>query len=109
MKIYGKQVVETVIDRICDVCGNSVMIDINGHKYEEAGELKADWGYGSREDGTSYHMDLCQDCFKVALIALKDHRRSIVMFDEEHELPGDDFGIDKSRTLYLPSTNSKSR
>lgn len=39
MKIYGKQVVETIIDRMCDVCGNTVMVDVKGHKYEEVGEL----------------------------------------------------------------------
>jgi hypothetical protein len=76
------------------------MIEGNGHKYEEAGELNAQWGYGSQEDGTCYHVDLCEDCFKVAVTALKDHRRSIAMFDKEQELPGEDFGIDKSRTSY---------
>ncbi len=101
MKIYGKQVAVTVVDRACDVCGQSVMVDVNGHKYEEAGELQAHWGYGSKEDGIFYHLDLCENCFKVALAALKDHRRSIVMLDKNQELPDEDFGIDKSRTLDL--------
>ncbi len=96
MKIYGMQLVETVTDRICDVCGDSVIKDVNGHKYSESGELKAQWGYGSKEDGVCYQLDLCEDCFKVALLALKDHRRGIVMFDKD--LPKEDFGIDKSCT-----------
>ena len=77
MKIYGMQLVETVTDRICDVCGDSVIKDVNGHKYSESGELKAQWGYGSKEDGVCYQLDLCEDCFKVALLALKDHRRTL--------------------------------
>ena len=93
------QLVNTVVDRVCDVCGSSVMIEINGHKIEEVGELKATLGYGSQEDGISYHLDLCEDCFKFAVAALKEHRRITVMFDEDQELPGGDFGIDKSHTL----------
>ncbi|WP_029916993.1 hypothetical protein [Pelobacter seleniigenes] len=95
MKIFGKQVLETVVDCVCDVCGKSLFIDIDGEKFEESGELKAQWGYGSKEDGTSYHLDLCEDCFKVALLALKDHRRSLIMFDENRELPDENFGIDQ--------------
>lgn len=98
MKHYQMKLVNTVVDRVCDVCGSSVMIDINGHKYEEVGELKASWGYGSKEDGTGYHLDLCENCFKFAVAALKEHRRSTVMFDKNQKLPGEDFGIDKSRT-----------
>ncbi len=90
----------TVVDRVCDVCGQSVMVDVNGHKYEEVGELEAKWGYGSKEDGVSYHLDLCEDCFKVAVAALKDHRSSIAISENDQELPDEDFGIDKSRTLY---------
>lgn len=84
MKIYGKQYVETMIDSVCDVCGESLMVDVNGHKIEEAGKLNAQWGYGSKED----------------LSALKEHRRSIVMFDESQELPDESFGIDKSKVSF---------
>ena len=98
MKHYQMKLVNVVVDRVCDVCGSSVIIEINGHAFENVGELKASWGYDSKEDGISYHLDLCEDCFKVAVAALKEHRRSTVMFDEDQELPGEDFGIDKSRT-----------
>ncbi|MDI5874904.1 hypothetical protein [Shewanella xiamenensis] len=98
MKLYEKQLVNTVVDRVCDVCGNSVMIDVNGHKYEEVGELKAHWGYGSKEDGTAYHLDLCEDCFRYAVSSLRELRRSTIMFDKDQEFPNEDFGIDKSRT-----------
>ncbi|MFB2681170.1 hypothetical protein [Shewanella mangrovisoli] len=98
MKFYEKQLVNTVLDRVCDVCGNSVMIDVNGHKYQEVGELKAHWGYGSKEDGTAYHLDLCEACFRYAVSSLRELRRSTIMFDKDQEFPSEDFGIDKSRT-----------
>jgi len=95
MKVYAERVVETVVDRVCDVCNVSVMNKIGEHKYEECGELKANWGYGSKNDGKSYHLDLCESCFQKALFSLRDHRRSIVMFDDAQELPNDQFGITK--------------
>jgi hypothetical protein len=93
MKITEERLIETVIDRVCDVCGSSVMIDVGGHKYEECGELKANWGYGSKNDGDSYQLDLCERCFQVALLALRDEYRSVVMFDDDRELPDDKFGL----------------
>ncbi|WP_243975150.1 hypothetical protein [Vibrio natriegens] len=39
MKIYSKQMVGVQADRLCDVCRNSVMVELNGHNYEEVGEL----------------------------------------------------------------------
>jgi hypothetical protein len=97
MKHYQMQLVNTVVDRVCDECRNSVMIDLIGHKYEEVGELKATWGYGSKEVGASYHLDLCEACFKFAVAALKEHKCS-VMLDKNLDLPEEDFGIDKSYT-----------
>jgi len=69
------------------------MNKIGDHKYEECGELKAQWGYGSKNDGKSYHIDLCESCFSLALAALRDHRKRIVMFDDVQEPPDDKFGL----------------
>ena len=91
MKVYSERVVEVVVDRVCDVCNESVMNEIGKQKYEECAELIANWGYGSKDDGKSYQIDLCESCFKVALSALRDHRRSIVMFNDEHEFPDGKF------------------
>ncbi|MDO6842084.1 hypothetical protein Q4602_21615 [Paraglaciecola chathamensis] len=77
MKILAERLVETEVDRLCDVCNESVQIDVNGYKYEECAELIAEWGYGSREDGNKYQIDLCQDCFKVALYALEKHQKNL--------------------------------
>ena len=35
MKIFAERLVETEVDRLCDVCNKSVQIDVNGYKYEE--------------------------------------------------------------------------
>lgn len=93
MKVHAKRLVETVVDRVCDVCNKSVMNEIAEHKYEECGELKANWGYGSKNDGESYHIDLCENCSRVALFALREHRRGILMFDDEQGPLDDKFGL----------------
>ncbi|MGI2877740.1 hypothetical protein ACRTEE_15905 [Vibrio alginolyticus] len=93
MKVYGQKTIEVVVDRCCDICGTSVMVvDSNGVKLEEVGELTANWGFGSKMDGINHHLDMCESCFQVALSALKEHRRSIVMFDDEQDLPDEKFG-----------------
>lgn len=82
MKILAEKLVESVVDRLCDVCNESVQIDLNGYKYEECAELAVEWGYGSKEDGKKYHIDLCENCFNVALCALKEHQKSVLEPDE---------------------------
>jgi hypothetical protein len=100
MKIFADKVVETVVDRVCDVCNESVMTDVGDDKVEECGELKAEWGYNSKEDGNTYHLDLCESCFKVALFALKHHKRSLFMFDDdESNLPDEKFGLDSAHSV----------
>lgn len=38
---------------------------MNGHNYEEVGELSASWGYVAEEDdGRHYHLDLCRPCLE---------------------------------------------
>tara|TARA_R110002167_G_scaffold183239_1_gene383670 strand:+ start:82 stop:513 length:432 start_codon:yes stop_codon:yes gene_type:complete len=93
MKVYAEKLVETLVDKICDVCEQSVMIEVNKHKYEECGELKASFGYGSIEDGKVYQLDLCESCFKTALCALRDQRKMEFMFDEAKDLLGEKFGL----------------
>lgn len=92
--------IEVVVDRHCDICGTSVMVDSNGVQLEEVGELTANGGVESKMDGITHHLDMCESCFQAALSALKGHRRNIVMFDDDQELPDENFGID-----YFYSTN----
>ena len=90
MKVYGQKTIEVVVDRHCDISGVSVMVDSNGVQLEEVGELTASWE--AKMDGITHHLDMCEICFQVALSALKEHRQSIVMFDDEQYLPDEKFG-----------------
>jgi hypothetical protein len=98
MKVFEKRLVDIVVDRICDVCNESVMKKVADEQYEECAEFKANFGYGSKLDGNSYHLDLCEDCFMTALYALKDKRRSVVMFNDVQDMPSESFGLDLTRT-----------
>lgn len=51
-----------------------------------------------KENDNSDFLNLCENCFKFAAAALKEHRRSTVMFDNFQDLSIDDFGINKFRT-----------
>jgi hypothetical protein len=93
MKIREKRLVETVVDRVCDVCQKSLLIEINNDRFEECAELKAEWGYGSGQDGISYHLDLCENCFNSVITILKDRRETITGTSTDSE-----FGLDLSRT-----------
>lgn len=95
MKVYAEKLVETMVDKICDVCEESVLIE---EKYEESGTLSASFGYGSKEDGNVYHLDLCEKCFKTALYALRDERRTTFMFDDKRNLQDENFGLDPNRS-----------
>ncbi len=95
MKVYAEKLVETMVDKIGDVCEESVLIE---GKYEESGTLSASFGYGSKEDGNVYHLDLCEKCFKTALYALRDERRTTFMFDDKRNLLDENFGLDPNRS-----------
>lgn len=74
MKKYKTRQAKVLVDVCCDICGNSCK-----HKHIipddecspgivqdqdcEYATLSATWGYFSRKDGESYHLDLCEDCF----------------------------------------------
>lgn len=95
MKVFQDKVVNTEVDRICDVCNESVSVEINGMRFIERGELKASFGYGSNDDGKVYHLDLCETCFKIALNTLKEHRKTLLMPD--HDSSDEHFGLDKDK------------
>jgi hypothetical protein len=67
-------------------------------QYEESGTLSASFGYGSKKDGNVYHLDLCEKCFKTALYALRDERRTTFMFDDKRNLRDENFGLDPNRS-----------
>jgi hypothetical protein len=96
VKVYAEKIVETMVDKICDVCEESVVIEGN---YEETGTLSASFGYGSEEDGNVYHLDLCEKCFKGALFALRDKRKAIFMSNDEKNLEDEKFGLVTNRSV----------
>lgn len=70
MKKYKTQQARVLADILCDVCSKSCKcypdVEDEGCKEErdfELATLSATWGYRSRKDGESYHLDLCEDCF----------------------------------------------
>lgn len=67
LKIIKKIKIPQVVDIQCDVCGKSCY----KHGTLESANLKASWGYYSSKDGTSYDIDLCEDCFDNTLHYIK--------------------------------------
>lgn len=98
MKIIEKRSIDTVVDKKCDVCDESLIKNISGVQLEESAVFKANWGFGSKQDGNHYHLNLCENCFMTALHALKDKRRAVVMFSDNDVLPDNNFGLDLTRT-----------
>lgn len=93
MKVMRRKLVEVVVGRICDVCEQTLTLDIVGQSCEEGGELRATWGYGSKQDGKVYHLDLCEQCFTVALLALIDQKKQLMITDKTLTPPNENFGV----------------
>lgn len=70
MKKTANQPVEVITDISCDACGANVAPSFqkehreNLNDFNEYGILHASYGYGSNQDGDSFHFDLCESCFK---------------------------------------------
>lgn len=65
MRKYKKVLKDELEDVVCDVCGKSCVsgtLEAFGVGAEFA-VLRADWGYGSRKDGESFMLEMCEDCF----------------------------------------------
>ena len=76
MKTFKEKKIRTVDDIRCDVCGKSTtnFVDV-GPDYAT---LESCWGYGSKNDGTKYSIELCETCFSEVLNFIKDKRRKIL-------------------------------
>jgi hypothetical protein len=76
MKTFKEQLKRVVDDVNCDACGKSTTINTNvGPDYAT---LESCWGYGSKDDGSKYNIDLCEECFFDVLSFLKEKRRQIL-------------------------------
>ncbi|WP_417439796.1 hypothetical protein [Idiomarina abyssalis] len=82
MRKTANQSVEVVTDVFCDACGANVVPDFqrehhNSLKdFNEYGMLHASYGYGSNQDGDSFHFDLCESCFKELVDKVKSMQTS---------------------------------
>lgn len=69
MRKTVKKLVDVTEDIICDACGSSAIPefikknDLDRESFNGSGVLQASYGYGSNQDGKSYHFDLCEACF----------------------------------------------
>lgn len=84
MKTTVNQSVEVITDILCDACGASVVPTFqkehrdNLNDFSEYGKLHASYGYGSNQDGDSFHFDLCERCFKELVNKVKGMQASNV-------------------------------
>ena len=82
MKKTANQSVEDITDILCDACGTSVAPDFQKehrdslNDFSEYGILHASYGYGSNQDGDSFHFDLCERCFKELVNKVKGMQAS---------------------------------
>ncbi|WP_454869841.1 hypothetical protein [Pseudomonas putida] len=91
MKKFDEVETESIVDVVCDVCGDSTTV-ASGE--QEFGTLRASWGKGNpAHEGEVYEVDLCHHCFMVGLLALRDERRIQYMFSDENIWPDNDFGL----------------
>jgi hypothetical protein len=76
MKTFKETKIKKIDDVHCDACGKSTTNDTNvGPDYAT---LESCWGYGSKDDGSKYDIDLCEECFFEVLSFLKEKRRQIL-------------------------------
>jgi hypothetical protein len=74
MKTFKKKTIKTIDDVHCDLCGKSTT-----NIYEpDYATLESCWGYGSKNDGKKYNIDLCETCFFEVLNFIKDKRKKIL-------------------------------
>jgi len=79
MRTYKTEPKKVVDDVMCDCCGQSTNTSGNSSDiWPSWGELAATWGYGCKNDGMQYNIDLCEDCFTDVVNFLKDSRRKIL-------------------------------
>jgi len=76
MRTFKEEIRKVLSDVSCDICGKSTTnYKNNGPDYAT---LESCWGYGSKNDGTKYSIELCETCFFEILNFIKDKRRKIL-------------------------------
>jgi hypothetical protein len=76
MRTFKEKTIQVVDDVNCDACGKSTT------NYADVGPdyatLESCWGYGSDNDGSKYHIDLCESCFFEVLNFIREKRRKVL-------------------------------
>lgn len=86
MKTYKNKTIKVIDQVICDVCGKVCTDD----RYQsEYGTLEAIWGYHSRNDGTKYEIQLCENCFYDTISWMKNKRNEYVPIPQNDPLAGE--------------------
>jgi hypothetical protein len=75
VKTYKQVVKKEIDDVICDCCGQSCDTINMGPSWANLG---ATWGYGCKDDGMNYDIDICENCFIDVLDFIKEKRRKIL-------------------------------
>lgn len=76
MKTFKDKTIKVIDDVHCDACGKSTTNYINvGPDYAS---IESCWGYGSKNDGTKYNIELCENCFFEVLNFIKQKRKKIL-------------------------------
>lgn len=57
-----------VINVVCDICNTNCRKNYSA----EYGNISAEWGYDSNNDGDVYDLDLCESCFLKTINYLKN-------------------------------------
>lgn len=88
MKTY-KTVKRKVEDKvICDVCGKTCTNDFYEKEYAT---VEASWGYGSKQDGSKFDIQLCENCFMIAVSFLRNQRSKHIPTPKNDPLNGKDW------------------
>lgn len=56
---FQEQVVELIVDILCDICGESCITKYGNFEYMK---LETTWGYGTNLDGTTWVAEVCEKC-----------------------------------------------
>ena len=83
MKTYKEEIRKAIDNVICDCCGQSCDTINMGPSWASLG---ATWGYGCKNDGMEYDIDLCENCFAEVLDFIRSKRRKVLEpFNYPHE------------------------
>lgn len=85
MKLFVNKTVKKLNQIQCDACNALCPNEFDIHN---AASITAYWGYSSKLDGTSYDIDLCENCFLNIIKHLQTRRTLWAKDDSNNPLYG---------------------